>query len=250
MILRVTASAVRRWPYALVLVTVLVSVFFLAFGLTAHWGSSQWGSYGQCVGSGLTFAAVVVALRESLRGQRESLKAHRSRLVDHELMRRRENLDALADVWSALAVISMPASKIRIYFENLPQTFDPNAPRTDQDPDATNQPLAFEVSAQFATFVAKWIETVEPPLFVALALLMGTPLYEPLRELNLMLTDYKRLELPKLTATLPRGTRPDTTSVRDAWNEILGKRQAHLDLAQKYFSLNLEEVEAAVGGVK
>ncbi len=248
MIRRATAFAERRWPYALVVVTVLVSVYFLTYGIAAHWGSPQWGSYGQCVGSGLTLAVVMVALRESLRGQRESLKANRSRLVDHELMRRRENLNALAELWSALMVINAPALKIRVYFENLPRTFNPNVPRTDQDPDATDQPLAFEVGAQYETFIAKWTETVEPPLFVALALLKGTPLYEPLRELNLMLADYKREELPKLTATLPRGQRPNTTSVRDTWNKILGTRQTHLDLAQEHFSLSLEDVQAAVGG--
>jgi hypothetical protein len=242
---RSAAYVMRRWPHALVLVIVLASVFFLAYGIGGHWGASQWGSYGQCVGSGLTLAAVVVALRESLRGQKESLKAQRSRLIDHELTRRRENLDALADLWSALMVINMPALKFRNYFDSLPQRFDPNVPRTDQDPDATDQPLAFEVGAQYETYLAKWTETVEPPLFVALALLKGTPLYEPLKQLNKMLADYKTQELPKLTATLHLGIRPDTTSVGEAWKAILATRQAHLDLAQEHFSLNLEDVEAA-----
>lgn len=243
---RLVAYAARRWLPALVLITVVVSVYFLAYGLAIDWGASEWGSYGQCVGSAFTLAAVVVALRESSRGHRESLKAQRSRLIDHELTRRRENLDALADLWSALMVINMPALKFRNYFDSLPRRFDANLPRTDVDPDATDQPLAFEVGAQYAMYLAKWTETVEPPLFVALAMLKGTPLFEPLRELNKMLADYKTVELPRTTVTLPLGIRPDTTSLAESWSAILATRQAHLDLAQEHFSLDLADVEAAI----
>lgn len=247
MIHRAMGFTARRWPYLLVLLAALVSVFFLTYGLAAHWGATEWGSYGQCVGSGFTLAAVVLALRESLRGQRESLKAQRSRLIDHELTRRRENLDALGDLWAALMGTNMAALKIRSYFQSLPARFDPNLPRTDLDPDATGQPLSFEISAQYAAYIARWVETVEPPLFVALALLKGTPLYEPLRELNQMLADYKNQELPKLTENLYRGIRPDTTPIGKAWTAILATRQAHLDLAQKYFSLKLDDVQASIG---
>lgn len=242
---RVAEFAARRWPHALILATVLASVFFLAFRLAAHWGSSQWGSYGQCVGSAFTLAAVVIALREALRGQRESVKAQRSRLVDHELTRRRENLNALADLWAALMVINMPALKFRSYFDNLPRRFDPNVPRTDLDPDATDQPLAFEIGQQYETFLAKWTETVEPPLFVALALLQGTPFDAAVKELNQMLADYKTKELPKLNVALEVRGRPDTTPIAEAWKKILGTRQTHLDLARKHFSLELEAVEEA-----
>lgn len=243
---RLAAFIDRRWLHALVLAVVLASLYFLGYGLAANWGASEWGSYGQCVGSALTLAAVVVALRESLRGQRESLIAQRSRLIDHEITRRRENLDALANLWSALMGINMAALKFRSYFQNLPPAFDANLPRTDLDPDATNQPLAFEVGAQVETYLAKWVETVEPPLFVALAMLKGTPLYEPLRDLNQLLTDYKTVELPKLTTTLPLGMRPDTTAFGNAWKAILATRQLHLDLAQEHFSLNLADVESAL----
>ncbi|WP_431236067.1 hypothetical protein ACQ856_30275 (plasmid) [Mycolicibacterium psychrotolerans] len=243
---RVAVNVERRWLQALVFISVVASVYFLTFGLYVGWGSSEWGSYGQCVGSAFTLAAVVVALREASRGRGESLKAQRSRLIDHELTRRRENLDALADLWAALMGINMAALRIRNYFDNLPARFNPNLPRPDQDPDATEEPLAFEVGAQFATYVARWVETVEPPLFRALAMLKGSPLYQPLKDLNQLLTDYKNVELPKLTATLGVGRRPDTTSVGEAWRAILAVRQAHLDLAQDHFSLNLEDVEAAL----
>lgn len=244
---RLVTFAERRWLPALVLVTVLVSVYFLAYGLAVDWGTSEWGSYGQCVGSAFTLAAVVVALREAGRGHRESLKAQRSRLLDHELTRRRENLDALGDLWAALMGINMAALKFRAYFDGLPFRFDANLPRPDQDdPDATGKPLAYEIQAQYETYIARWVEVVEPPLFVALSMLKGTPLYEPLRDLNKILADYKNLEIPKLNEGIFNGRRPDTASLGDAWKAILAVRQQHLDLAQKHFSLNLADVEAAI----
>ncbi|CAM5708020.1 hypothetical protein MAUB1S_05189 [Mycolicibacterium aubagnense] len=247
MLTRVVSYAKRRWLPALVLVSVLASVAFLAYGLTVHWGSSQWGSYGQCVGSAFTLAAVVTALREAARGRHESLKAQRSRLIDHELTRRRENLDALGNLWAALMGINMAALKFTSYFRNLPQVFNPNHPRHDQDdPDATDQPLAYEIGAQYEVFLAKLVETVEPPLFVALAMLKGTPLYEPLRDLNRMFADYKGVEIPKLEKSFSAGRRPDTKSLSEAWKAILAVRQQHLDLAQDHFSLNLADVEAAI----
>lgn len=237
----------QGWLPALVGTSFVASVSFLAYGLAEHWGSSQWGSYGQCVGSAFTLAAVVTALREASRGRRESLKAQRSRLIDHELTRRRENLDALGNLWAALMGINMAALKFASYFDNLPRQFNANHPRPDQDdPDATDRPLAYEMGAQYETFLARLVEVVEPPLFVALAILKGTPLYEPLRELNKLFADYKTVEIPKLSEGFFVGRRPDTTSLRDAWKAILAVRQQHLDLAQEHFSLNLADVEAAL----
>jgi hypothetical protein len=135
------------------------------------------GTLSEWLASVLTFAAVAVALRESLRGQR-------SRLVDHELSRRRENLAALSELWAAITAMAMPMIKYRIYFENLPPTFDANKPRTDNDPDATDQPLAFEVGFKHEAFVSLWTQTIEPPLFTALAILHGSALEQPLRDLT------------------------------------------------------------------
>lgn len=237
----------RRWLHVLVFITVLVSVYFLAYGLAVDWGASEWGSYGQCVGSAFTLAAVVVALREAGRGHQESLKAQRSRLIDHELTRRRENLNALGELWGAVMGINMATLKFRAYFDGLPRVFNANIPRPDQDdPDATNQPLAYEIQAQYETYIARWVETVEPPLFVALAMLKGTPLYEPLREFNTMLADFKNSEIKNLNDSVFNSMRPDTTSLSDAWKAILATRQQHLDLAQEHFSLNLADVEAAI----
>lgn len=247
MLTGVVSYTKRRWLPALIGTSVLASVSFLVYGLIDHWGSSQWGSYGQCVGSAFTLAAVVTALREASRGRRESLKAQRSRLIDHELTRRRENLDALGDLWAALLAVNSPALNFHAYFGGVPSRYNPHTAvpvRHVMDPPKVKQLLLEEIYAEYEKFVAILVETVEPPLFVALAMLKGTPLYEPLRDLNQMFTNYKSVEMAALVAQ--PGFTPDTKSVREAWKAILAVRQQHLDLAQEHFSLNLADVEAAL----
>lgn len=112
------------------------------------------------------------------------------------------------------------------------------------DPPKTKQLLLEEIYVEYEKFGAVLIETVEPPLFVALAMLKGTPLYKPLCDLNRMFANYKNVEVAAFVAN--PGFRPDTKSIADAWKGILAARQQHLDLAQEHFSLNLADVEAAI----
>jgi len=237
----------RRWLQALVLISVLASTFFLAFGLTVHWGPSEWGSYGQCVGSAFTLAAVLVALRESRRGQQLALVAQHSRLVDHELSRRRECTKAVSDVWAGLAIMSLDLKVLIMYFGDLPFSFNANLPRTDQPPDKTGNPLAFDIGDRIAAFNTRWMSTVEPPVFHALTVLSGTPLYEPMRELVIK---YRELiggtELTIVFNAAAVGRRPDTKKIDEMWNGVMGLRQTHLDLAREHFSLNLGDLEKAV----
>lgn len=238
MVDRLTAFAARRWPHALVLVTVTVSVFFLGYGLAAHWGSSQWGSYGQCVGSALTFVAVVIALRESLRGQR-------ARAVDHEVARRRECLKAVGDVWTGLAQMVFPFLSFTDYLQNLPETFNPNLPRQDNvPPDHPGEPIAYDIGERAMSFFTKWGELVEPPLFVALALVKNTPIDEPMKEINTGIRDLMEKELPKVMNVEMMGRRPDITIFDQKWKTILRNREQHLNLARAHFAVDLKTVEA------
>jgi hypothetical protein len=237
---RVAVFMTRRWPHALVLTTVVVSVFFLTYGLAAHWGASEWGSYGQCAGSGLTLAAVVVALREALRGQR-------ARAVDHEVARRRECLKAVGDVWTGLAQMSLYFTFFTDYLQNLPHTFDPNLPRADNVPaDHPGEAIAFEIGIRMQNFLGKWTELVEPPIFIALALLKDTPFDDPMIDVNTRIRDLLEKELHKvLTSTVQAvGRRPDVTTLDRKWKELTGKREEHLNLTRKHFSLDLNKVEA------
>lgn len=116
----------QRWLHLLVSVTVVTSLGFLVYGLLEHWGAAQWGSYGQSVGSAVTFAAVVVALREAFR-------ADRARLVDHELSRRREAISALSELWAGIDRMSAPLLMYSGFLEFLPHTFDPEVPLSDHE---------------------------------------------------------------------------------------------------------------------
>ncbi|MFL0289395.1 hypothetical protein ACJH6H_29705 [Mycobacterium sp. SMC-21] len=222
----------------MILATVLVSVHFLAYGLAAHWGSSQWGSYGQCVGSAATFAAVVIALRESFRGQR-------ARAVDHEVSRRRECLKAVGDAWTGLTQMSLYLTFFTDYLENLPDAFNPNIQRQDNvPPDRPGEPLAYEIGARVQEFVNRWTDLVEPPLFVALALLKDTPFDESMKDINAKIRHLTEKELPGVLDVGIRGRRPDVASLDATWKEILRQREGHLNLARKHFSLNLRAVES------
>ncbi|OHU37655.1 hypothetical protein [Mycobacteroides chelonae] len=247
MLSRVVDVAVGRWLQALVVVSVVGSTFFLAFGLAVHWGSSEWGSYGQCVGSAFTLAAVLVALRESRRGQQQALIAQHSRLVDHELARRRECTKAISDVWAGLAVMSLEFKVLIIYFKDLPPQFNPNMPRTDQPPDKPDNPFAFDIGDRVAAFNVRWAATVEPPVFHALTILHGSPLYEPMRELVKL---YRELvggeDLLAVFNSGVFGRRPDTSKVNEMWTEVMSLRQSHLDLAREHFSLSLVDLEKAI----
>jgi hypothetical protein len=43
------------------------------------------------------------------------------------------------------------------------------------------------------------------------------------------------------------GRRPDVAALDEAWKEVLGMRQQHLNLARRYFSLTLDDVESSLG---
>lgn len=232
-------DSTRHWKViALGVVVAVIFIFWLGVGYGQQWGAQQWGPFSDWLVGLLTFGAVVVALRESL-------KAQHSRLIDHELARRRENLDALANLWAALLVMNTPSLKLVSFFRDLPTTFNPNFPRSGSDP-TTSPPLAEEVGDVYGAYITKWIETVEPRIFVALALLENTPVGEVVKQFQLMLRDYTTNELPKLSEALGHWRRPDVGPVSEAWGKIIGSRQAHLDVARKHFSLDLKDVEAAV----
>ncbi|WP_445163217.1 hypothetical protein ACTXG5_08325 [Mycobacterium sp. Dal123C01] len=233
----------RLWLPIVVFVTTCVASFFLAFGLATRWGAQQWGSYGQCLAAGLTLAAVVAALRESFRGQR-------ARAVDHEVARRRECLSAVGDVWTGLAQMSLYFTFFTDYLQNLPHQFNPNMPRQDNvPPDRPGDALAYEIGVRIQDFANKWTELVEPPIFVALALLKDTPFDEAMKDINTRIRDLLEKELAKVLNVGIMGRGPDVTTLNGKWSDITGKREEHLNLTRKHFSLDLDVVEAELRGV-
>lgn len=183
MIGRVAAFGSRRWLHALILIVVLASVYFLAYGLMARWGASEWGSYGQCVGSAVTFAAVVVALRESFKGDR-------ARLVDHEISRRREAIDALSELWAGIDRTSGELLMYSGFLEYLPVSFDSEMPLSQHELETTtsDEKAGRAIQLRHVEFMNLWGPNVGTPLFKALTLMKGTALDQPLHELNKQIT--------------------------------------------------------------
>lgn len=132
------------------------------------------------------------------------------------------------------------------YLLNLPERFDPNVPRADNvPPDKPGNPLAYDLSDRYTNFLDAWVQRIEPPLFLTLALLQDTPLEEPVRQLNERLTEIKAVEIPALTrATSFEFRRPDVDPINAKWTDITRKRNEHLALAREHLSLSLDDVEA------
>ena len=216
----------------------MVLAGFFGYGITLKWGADQWGPFSEWVAGALTLAAVVVALRESLRGQR-------ARAVDHEVARRRECMKAVADMWTGLAQMTLHFVAFTDYLQNLPERFNPNLPRQDNVPaDHPGEAIAFDISLRVQAFVIKWTELVEPPLFIALALLKNTPFDQPMKDINTGIRDLLDTELAKVLQLQLMTQRPDITALDSKWSAILRNRERHLNLAREHFSLDLQTVEA------
>jgi hypothetical protein len=236
-----TASLRRHWLAVTSLLGALVLIFFVGFGFGQRWGASRWGPFAEWFAGALTFAAVVVALRESARGQR-------ARRVDHELTRRRECLKAVGDVWGALMQIGLDFTVFKNYLDDLPERFNANHPRPDNlPPEGTGEPFAEEIASRIMDFYTKWVQLVEPPLFVARALLQDTPLDAAMTQISGDIRKINNEVLPPIRdATISeQGRRPDTEPFDAAWKELMNRRQEHLDLAREHFSLSLNKVEQA-----
>ena len=222
----------------------LLLIFAIGFGFGQGWDSSQWGPFSEWLASALTLAAVVVALREAARARNEAARSARSRLVDHELARRRENINALSDLWGAIPAISIELTAFVNYIEDL-HGLNLNKPRN--VPEIPGEPLADEVNRTVKAFYASWTESVEPPLFKALALLRGSELYLPVKQLNADIRAMMETTLAAMLQPIFTGGRVDVEPLKTAWRDIAGRRNEHLNLAHDHLSLTLADVERALG---
>ncbi|SCX32929.1 hypothetical protein [Mycolicibacterium fluoranthenivorans] len=232
----------RQWLSGATLVSILVLVFWLAYGFAARWGADQWGPYAEWFAGAATVAAVVVALRESARGSR-------AREVDYELVRRRECLKALGDVWAALMEVSMDFVSFRDYLDDLPAQFDASKIRGFPIPELTTRPtLGEEITDRIHVFFTRWMRIVEPSLFVARSLLEGTPMQSEIEAISADIHKLNNLVLPEIrdVAVQERGRRPDTTMLSETWATLYARRSEQLRLATKHFGLNRHDIEKAI----
>jgi hypothetical protein len=155
---------------------------------------------------------------------------------------------ALSDVWGALMQIGLDFTIFKDYLDNLPMAFNPKVPRTDDvSPDRPGQPLAEDIANRIAQLYTKWVQLVEPPLFVARALLPDTALDAAVREISADIRKINNEVMPAIRdATVGvRGIRPDTELFDATWKQLMNRRQQHLDLAREHFSLSLDDVQKA-----
>lgn len=228
----------QRWLHLLVSVTVVTSLGFLVYGLLENWGAAQWGSYGQCVGSAVTFAAVVVALREAFR-------ADRARLVDHELSRRREAINALSELWAGMDRISAPLLTYSGFLEFLPHTFDPEVPLGDHELEgktSDDERAGRAIQLRSIEFMNQWGSEIGTPLFRALTLMKGTSLDQPLHELNKQISAIN-IAMVQASGVAVGGRRPSVEAAQQGWLKVVGQRSHFVNLARERLALDPSEIE-------
>lgn len=123
-------------------------------------------------------------------------------------------------------------------------------------PERLGEPFADELGRRFQTFFDRWVGVIQPPLFVALAMLHGTKMYDAVKGINDGIakmsnedTEGGLVDIRKAIfadALQGIGHRPDTKPLTAMWLDILGRRNEHLRLVQQYFSLTREDVERSV----
>jgi hypothetical protein len=191
-------SSAQRWVIFTGLTGGLALGFLVGFGLLSKWGANQWGPVAAWFAGATTLAAVVVALRQANIAQRESRDLQFARLVDHEVTRRRECIDALANLWAAITGMQM---EFTTWTGNL-KTMALDA-----------RPVAV------VRFSWEWENRIEPPLFVALLVLRGTPLYEAVVEVNDTIDEIKSGLEPIRQATIER-QQPDTAPITESHRRV------------------------------
>jgi hypothetical protein len=142
------------WLIAIGVVGALALVFLLGAGVGQEWGAPQWGPLAEWVAGTATFAAVVVALQQSAHARREATRGHLARLVDHEVSRRRECLEAFGNLWAALVSLGADFRSLVNYLLDLDAEFDPLAQRHPGPLMGPVQTYADEIVGQIQQFVA------------------------------------------------------------------------------------------------
>jgi hypothetical protein len=110
--------------------------------------------------------------------------------------------------------------------------------------DHPGEPIAFDIGLRAEKFVTKWSKLVEPPLFVALALVKNTPLDQPMKDINSGIRDIMENELSAVLNVEIQGRRPDIIKLDRKWKEVRRNREEHLNLTRSHFNVDPKTVEA------
>lgn len=235
-------------PPLLIVVGVVIAltlIFVLGVGAGQEWGASQWGPVATWVSGALTLAAVIVALRQAALARRDSARLQLARLVDHEVSRRRECIEALANLWAAITGMQMEFAAWMEYLGKLPDSFNPREQHRPA-PRGAEQTWGSETREEMRRFSSEWQNRIEPPLFAALLVLRGTGVYQAVGALNDTINGIKTQGLEPIREALANGRRPNVEPITEMWSKVVGCRDEHLSLARQNFSLTRRDVERYV----
>lgn len=236
------------WLIVIGIVGALALVFLLGAGVGQGWGADQWGPVAGWFAGAATLAAVVVALRQANIARHAAMELQVARHVDHAISRRRECIEALANLWAAITGMQMEFDAWTEYLGRLPDQFnldEQNRPGPVVGPVST---WRTETREAMRSFSSKWQHEIEPTLFVALLVLRGTDLYEATGALNDKINEIKTQGLEPIRQGLAAGRQPDTAPIEVMWEDVKNRRDEHLRLARQHFSLERKDVERAVRG--
>lgn len=253
------SSSPPTWLIVVGIVAALALIFVAGAGFGQQWGAEQWGPVAVWLSGALTLGAVIVALRQAIIAQRqaaiaqrqaddarrESIRLQFDRLVDHEISRRRECIDALSELWGALVGMGIEFLAFTQGLDDIDATFDPAQQRT---PSGIRGGKLYgeELAEGIRDFFGRWATATQPPLFRARLVLRGTPLQTGVVEVSDGITKVGREGIPTLTRPILQGRRPDTDAITAMWQDVLRMRDEHLRLAEEHFSLKREDAETAV----
>lgn len=229
----------------MVVAVALLLILAMGSGVGAHWGASQFGPLSEWVAGIVTAAAVVVALRQAIIAQRqagiaqqqakdsrdETIRLQFERLVDHEISRRRECIDALSDLWGAI-VSAGPTYMVFIQeMDNIDGTRDFFRQYTPSG--VTNSKVyAEELVERIQDFFGKWLIATQPPLFRARLILRGTSLQSAVNDINTGLKKMSEEGLPSLTSPIAQNRAPDTETLRTLWKDVNLLRDGYMKLGR------------------
>jgi hypothetical protein len=100
-----------------------------------------------------------------------------------------------------------------------------------------------EIVGRIHAYFDEWANRVEPQLFTARMILRGTPLYEPMEQVNKDANTIKSDGILSITRPVLKGQRPDTEPLTQTWLGLLARRDEHAKLAYQHFSLDRRDVE-------
>lgn len=223
------------------IVGALALVFLLGAGVGQEWGANQWGPVAAWLSGAVTLAALIVALRQanialsqSRDAQREARQGQMDRLVDHEVSRRRECIDALSQLWGAMVGMGIDFLTFTQYLDDLDTQFNPTEEHVD------------EIIERIRDFAHNFTNKIQPPLFRAVLVLHETPLESAVNQITAGTKAIGEHGIPTVTRPIILGRRPDTAPITKMWHDVLRLRDEHVKLAFTHFSLTREDVKEYV----